>query len=80
MRNKLWITRWNQRRKNGAIAKQQEGTAFLSSYVMNDFKRVFFELCVGLQMKSRAMVLSALFVICVTHSRLSGRCASLWQQ
>ena len=55
MRNKLWITRWNQRRKNGAIAKQREGTAFLSSYVMNDFKRVFFELCVGLQMNEGSM-------------------------
>ena len=55
MKNKLWINRWNDSRKNSAITKQQAGAAFLSSYVMHDFKRVFSELYMGLQMNEGSL-------------------------
>ena len=46
----LWITRWNDKRKDSAVTKQKIGFTFLSTYTMEDFKRVLYDLWIGLQM------------------------------
>ena len=51
MRDKLWITRWNEKRKNSAVQKQKLGKNFISQYVMTDFKRVLIDLWGGLAME-----------------------------
>src|SRR5574344_730679 len=51
MRDKLWITRWNEKRKNSAVQKQKLGENFISQYVMTDFKRVLIDLWGGLAME-----------------------------
>ena len=50
MREYLWINRWNDKRKSSAIENQKSGSNFLSSYQINDFRTVLYELMVGLNM------------------------------
>ena len=50
MQEYLWINRWNDKRKSSAIENQKSGSNFLSSYQMNDFRTVLYELMVGLNM------------------------------
>ena len=55
MNQYLWINRWNDIRNNSAITKQKEGLTFISTYTMEDFKRVLSELYMGLQMNEGSM-------------------------
>lgn len=50
MRDKLWINRWTERRKESAVSNAKQGISFLGGYNMTDYKNVLFELCVGLNM------------------------------
>ena len=50
MRDKLWINRWTERRKESAVSNAKQGISFLGGYNMTDYKNVLFELWVGLNM------------------------------
>ena len=50
MRDKLWINRWTERRKESAVSNVKQGISFLDGYNMTDYKNVLFELWVGLNM------------------------------
>lgn len=49
MQQKLWINRWNDKRKAIAVRKQEVGIGFLSNYQMTDFHKVLYNLQVGLE-------------------------------
>ncbi len=49
MQQKLWINRWNDKRKASAVRKQEVGIGFLSNYQMTDFHKVLYNLQVGLE-------------------------------
>lgn len=50
MRDKLWINRWDDRRKNSARQKGNNGKTFITNYTFDDYRNVFIELCQGLNM------------------------------
>lgn len=47
MRDKLWIIRWNKKRKISAVKKQKIGENFISQYIITDFKKVLSDLWEG---------------------------------
>ena len=44
MKQYLWITRWNEKRKNMAIENHRLGYEFIYNYTTNDYKSVFNDL------------------------------------
>ena len=50
MRNKLWINRWDDRRKNSARQKGNNGKTFITNHTFDNYRNVFIELCQGLNM------------------------------
>ena len=50
MRNRLWYTIWDERRRLNAINKSETGFSFLGSYIFKDFKTVFIDICSGLNL------------------------------
>lgn len=50
MKDKLWINRWDDRRKNSARQKGNNGNTFITNYTFDDFRKVFIELIQGLNM------------------------------
>lgn len=50
MRQYLWITRWDEKRKHSAILNQSIGLNFIQKYSTENYGRVLYDLCNGLRM------------------------------